>query len=429
MEIPSSRLDELCERIVDCPHSTPKWTASGVIVLRSENIKGGRLDLSRPSYTDEAHYADRTRRAVPTAGDLVITREAPMGEVCVIPPDIRCCLGQRMVLLRPDRAKVDPGYLLYALQSPLVQNEIRTSEGTGSTVSNLRIPLLESLPIPCAPLSDQRQIASILGALDEKIERNRRMTETLEAMVRALFKSWFVDFDPVHTMAQGIESGLPHSEASMLPSWLHGSELADIPTGWKVGRLDEVAGSPRRAASPQDLDPSTPYVGLEHMPRRSIALTEWATAEGLESGKIRFDRGEILFGKLRPYFHKVGMAPVDGVCSTDIVVVTPRKEGWSGFVLGHVSSDAFVAYADGRSTGTKMPRTSWHEMARYPIPLPPLALAEAFTSIIQPMTDRILSSTHESRTLAALRDTLLPKLISGDLRVPDAERIAVKAGT
>lgn len=139
-----AQLADLCESIVDCPHSTPVWTPSGFIVLRNQNIRMGRLDLSQPSFTDEAHFADRTRRAVPTAGDLVITREAPMGEVCMIPPNLRCCLGQRMVLLRPNRKRIDPHFLLYALQSKDVQHEIGVNEGTGSTVSNLRIPLLRA---------------------------------------------------------------------------------------------------------------------------------------------------------------------------------------------------------------------------------------------------------------------------------------------
>ena len=163
------RLRDLCSQVVDCPHSTPVWTDNGVIVLRSHNIRNGRLDLSSPSYTDEAHYQDRTRRATPSEGDLVITREAPMGEVCIIPAGVRCCLGQRMVLLRPDKAKVDPRYLLFVLQSPAVQHEIHVHEGTGSTVSNLRIPALEALPILTPPLPEQRAIAAVLGALDDKI--------------------------------------------------------------------------------------------------------------------------------------------------------------------------------------------------------------------------------------------------------------------
>lgn len=158
------------------------------------------------------------------------------------------------------------------------------------------------------------------------------------------------------------------------------------------------------------------------MPKQCIALSEWGVGDGLESNKFRFNRGEILFGKLRPYFHKVGVAPVDGVCSTDIVVVAPRAAEWFGFVLGHTSSTEFVDFADAGSTGTKMPRTSWKDMARYEVVVPPQSVAAAFSRLIQPAIDRLLTGIHQSRTLATLRDALLPKLISGELRVKDAER-------
>ena len=144
----TARLSDLCEQIADCTHSTPLWTNSGVIVLRNQNIRDGRLDLSSPSYTDEAHFEQRSRRARLRAGDLVLTREAPMGEVCMVPEGLRCCLGQRMVMLRPDPKKCDSGFLLYSIQSDAVQHEIQVNEGTGSTVSNLRIPVLESRTRP-----------------------------------------------------------------------------------------------------------------------------------------------------------------------------------------------------------------------------------------------------------------------------------------
>ena len=106
-EVTEHRLDAICLLVVDCPHATPKWTNSGVVVLRNTNIKGGRLGLSSPSYTDEEHYLGRVKRAVPQADDIVITREAPMGDVCQIPKGLKCCLGQRQVSLRPDPKKVD----------------------------------------------------------------------------------------------------------------------------------------------------------------------------------------------------------------------------------------------------------------------------------------------------------------------------------
>ena len=260
------------------------------------------------------------------------------------------------------------------------------------------------------------------------------MNETLEAIARALFKSWFVDFDPVRAKAEGRDPSLPKHITDLFPASFEpvcrdtergagrDSELGEIPKGWRLRTLGDVAQHPRRGVQPGEIEASTPYIALEHMPRRCISLSEWGTADGLGSNKFEFKRGEILFGKLRPYFHKVGVAPVDGVCSTDIVVVTPRAEKWFGFVLGHVSSEAFVEHTNAGATGTKMPRTSWGDMARYAVVLPPDPIAKAFTEQIRPSVRRILASIHQSCTLAALRDTLLPKLISGELRVKDAEQ-------
>ncbi|EHA4949276.1 restriction endonuclease subunit S, partial [Escherichia coli] len=120
---PEFRLDEITTLIVDCPHSTPEWTDSGVIVLRSNNIRNGALDLATPSFTTEEGYLERIKRAIPSEEDIVLTREAPMGEVCIIPKGIKCCLGQRMVLIRADKSQVIPEYLLYVMQSSYIQHQ------------------------------------------------------------------------------------------------------------------------------------------------------------------------------------------------------------------------------------------------------------------------------------------------------------------
>jgi type I restriction enzyme S subunit len=240
-------------------------------------------------------------------------------------------------------------------------------------------------------------------------------------MARALFKSWFVDFELVRPKAAGLDPGPSKPLADLLTDSFSSSH---VPEGWRPGTLGDVADHLRRGVRPSEIDASTRYIALEHMPRRCLALSEWDAADGLASNKFEFKTGDILFGKLRPYFHKVGVAPVDGVCSTDIAVITPRAAQWFGFVLGHVSSDSFVEYTNSASTGTKMPRTSWSDMARYPVVIPPDAIAAAFTGEIRPLLARMFSSIHESRTLSALRDALLPRLLSGELRIKDAERIA-----
>jgi type I restriction enzyme S subunit len=351
-------------------------------------------------------------------GDIVFTQRGTLGQVSLVPDGAfdRYLISQSQIKLTVDRELADPLFIYYVFSTGEQRDYIRQNAiQTGVPHTNLGI--LRETPVPLPPLPEQRAIARILGTLDDKIELNRRMNETLEAMARAIFKSWFVDFDPVRAKAEGRDPGLPKHIADLFPDRFEDSELGEIPVGWEVGTLGDVAEHPRRGVQPEEIDPTTPYIALEHMPRRCIALSEWGAADGLESNKFNFERGEILFGKLRPYFHKVGVAPVDGVCSTDIVVVKPRAEHWLGFVLGHVSSEAFVEYTSAGSTGTKMPRTSWGEMARYPAVLPPENVAKRFTSQIQPSIDRIVASIHENHTVATVRDTVLPKLISGELRV------------
>lgn len=164
------RLADLPCRVIDCHHSTPAWVPSGPVVIRNHNIRHGTLDLTNPSYTDESDFAQRVRRATPTHPDLVITREAPMGQVCMIPPGLRCCLGQRMVLLRIDGDTATCQYVLYALQSERVQRFISVAGGTGSTVSNLRIPVLKDLPVLIPPPTEQRAIAEALSDADALLD-------------------------------------------------------------------------------------------------------------------------------------------------------------------------------------------------------------------------------------------------------------------
>lgn len=170
---------ELCSAVIDCPHSTPLWTNKGKIVLRNAYIKNGWINLSNPSYTDEEHFQQRIKRTKPQSGDIVITREAPIGEVGMIPEGVECCLGQRMVLLRPNTEICDNYYLLYALQSSYAQHQMSWSEGTGSTVSNLRIPHLEQIKVPYKPLMEQRKLVSILKAIEQKIYVNREINRNL----------------------------------------------------------------------------------------------------------------------------------------------------------------------------------------------------------------------------------------------------------
>ena len=355
-------------------------------------------------------------------GDLLFARQSLVlsgaGKCSIFMGDTEpVCFESHIIRVRVDATKASPLYLYYFFQSPAGRASVESIVEQGAGASGIRGSDLASLSFYVPELGTQNAIAHILGTLDDKIELNRRMNETLEEMARALFKSWFVDFDPVRAKMEGRDTGLPQEIADLFPDRLVESEIGVLPEGWEVKTLGNVADNPRRGVRAQEIDSGTPYIALEHMPKQCIALSEWGTADDVSSGKFEFTRGNILFGKLRPYFHKVGIAPLRGVCSTDIVVISPASHDWFGFVLGHVSSSEFVDYTSAGSTGTKMPRTKWSDMAHYEVALPGQALAKAFTMRIQPCVKRIVSAIHESRALAAIRDTLLPKLVSGEVRV------------
>ncbi len=420
----SASVQDIAEKVAMGPFGSSikveTFVPQGIPVISGQHLHGSRLADLDYNFISLKH-ADKLANANVQRGDVVFTHAGNIGQVAYIPESSkydRYVISQRQFYLRPNTHKAIPEFIVYYFKSLEGQHKLLANTSSSGVPSIAQpVSYLRTIEIPLPPLAEQRAIAHILGTLDDKIELNRRMNETLEAMARALFKSWFVDFDPVRAKAEGRDPGLPKPLADLFPDSFEESELGEIPKAWGVGTLDDVAIHPRRGVQPSEIDPSTPYIALNHMPKRCIALSDWEAANGLESNKFEFKKGEILFGKLRPYFHKVGVAPLDGVCSTDIVVVTPLTEKWFGFVLEHVSSTAFVEYTNAGSTGTKMPRTSWSEMARYPVVMPPDTVAEAFTRQTRPVVDRIIAAIHESRALAALRDTLLPRLISGELRV------------
>ena len=253
-------LGEIAE-IFDGPHATPKKTDNGPVFLGISNIVKGRIDLSVTQHLSESDYRTWTRRVTPEPGDIVFSYETKLGEAAAVPHGLRCCLGRRMGLLRPRTESVDPRFLLYAYLGQQFQKTILSRVVQGSTVDRILLSELGAFPIELpVDIAEQRAIAHVLGALDDKIELNRRMNETLEEMAQALFKSWFVDFDPVRAKMEGRwrrgESlpGLPADLYDLFPDRMVPSELGEIPEGWEVGVLDNMiellsGGTPRTSVA------------------------------------------------------------------------------------------------------------------------------------------------------------------------------------
>ncbi len=292
---------------------------------------------------------------------------------------------------------------------------------SGSAQPSLNRNFIHPVEVCVPPPTEQVVIAGLLGTLDDKIELNRRMAETLEAMTRALFKSWFVDFDPVRAKAQGHATVLPDELAALFPDSL---DENGVPEGWRssAGAIGELV---RSMVNPADVEPTIPYIGLEHLERRNLLVGRWGSAQDVGSAKATFQVRDLLFGKLRPYFHKVAVAPSEGICSSDIFVFRPRSGVPRSFLYMSFSQADFVESASKASSGTRMPRADWSYMRQLPAILPPSELLAVFDSIIAPQIDAMMAKAGQSRTLSELRDTLLPKLISGELRIAEAEeRIA-----
>ncbi|WP_243772007.1 restriction endonuclease subunit S [Burkholderia anthina] len=351
---------------------------------------------------------------VTQSGDLLgavarVPHSVPLGRVT-----------QDTVKLQFDARRYPADLLYWTLRAPEYRAYCR-ERAIGTT--NLSLSRDDFLAFRLPPATAQRcSLVELLETIEHRIDILRQTNATLESIGQTLFKSWFIDFDPVRAKAEGRESeGMDAHTAALFPDSFEDSALGEIPKGWRAGTFGDVASNPRSQAKPGQMPSSTPYIGLEHMPKKSISLDRLGTAEGLESGKFWFEQYDVLFGKLRPYFHKVGLAPCRGVCSTDILVIRPREPNWLGYVVMHASSDELIAHTTLLSNGARMPRTSWHDLDAYKVVLPDERCATAFNDVARPFFERIFSNMAAMATLSELRDTLLPRLISGKLRLPEAE--------
>jgi len=306
---------------------------------------------------------------------------------------------------------IDPNYVYWFLKQPAVIEYAQNLAG-GVAQPDLAHDAFKSIPFRYPQYPDQQKIAAVLSAYDDLIENNTRRIKMLEEMAQAIYREWFINFR------------FPGQEDVRMVE----SELGLVPVGWEVRKLGDIAEEVRRNVEPNNLDSDTPYFGLEHIPRKSIALSDWGFAKDVQSTKHQFFKGEILFGKIRPYFHKVGVAPVDGVCSSDAIVIRPKKLEYFGLVLFCVSSEQFVSHATQTSQGTKMPRANWNVLVNYPVIIPPKPLLDKFNNVSSDMVDLIITKIFQNANLRSTRDLLLPKLIRGeidvsglDIRIPEAE--------
>lgn len=326
-----------------------------------------------------------------------------MGEVCRIPDGLECCLGQRMVLLRIDRKKIDGEFLLYALQSPTVQEQIRWNEGTGSTVSNLRIPVLEALVISVPEPPEQRAIARILVALDAKIELNRRTNETLEAMARALFKSWFVDL-------------LERSEiADRIVSDLSGEGVLQVGDGYRA-KNDEMASSGLPFARAGNINNGFNFDRADLLGEPGVAKAGDKVSRPFDvvfTSKGTVGRFAFVDSEMPPFVYSPQLC----------FWRSTRHDVLDPFVLRQwMASRWFLDQVDRVKGQTDMAEyVSLRDQRTMRFPLAPPEAQQEVSGQLRGLQKMVWKNEREAATLQHLRDGLLPRLLSGDLIVPDEE--------
>jgi type I restriction enzyme S subunit len=375
--------------------------AQGIPVIKIANIQNKRVSSECSDYFPDKLYTPKFDRYFLHPNDTLIamTGAGSVGRVGKMPrTNGRFLVNQRVAIVRPDTSRCVPEFVYFALSQDVYETTLY-GLGLGAGQPNVSAKQISDLAIPFPPLPVQKRIAGILSAYDELIENSQRRIGVLETMARGLYREWFVKFRfPGHESVPRVASS-----------------LGEIPEGWEVKKLGEVAEDLRRNVPKGGLQDPTPYVGLEHIPRRSLALDAWELASSLGSNKLSFKKGEVLFGKIRPYFHKVSVAPFDGLCSADTIVIRARSLDHHQLVVACVSSDAFVAEASATANGAKMPRANWDVLEQYPIIIPSGPILKKFSTLFSSMIEQQQKLIFRIENLRRTRDLLLPRLLSGEL--------------
>ena len=432
----AASLDDLVDDIIDRRGVTPRklgsdFTSHGHRVVSAKLIKQNRVDLTaaEPRFVDEATY-QRWMKTPMLPDDVILTSEAPLGEVAYVKNELPWCAGQRLFVIRTDKARLLGRYLFYALRGGPVRHDL-LSRATGTTAQGIRQTELRKVNVPVPPIPEQEAIAEVLGALDDKIELNERMNATLDETARALFKSWFVDFDPVRAKAEGRQpSHMDATTAALFPDSFEDSPLGRIPVGWRREPLSErvailSGGTPKRSVAAY-WDGGVPWASVPDV-RGGIfiaATVETITEEGVKNSAAKILPKGTVVVTARGTVGEIAMLAESGAINQSCYGLADScgAQLWLYRTIER-SIVQMRRAAHGSVFDTINKATFDHLDAIIPLE----ELVTAFESTVAPCHDLILLNTVESRTLAELRDTLLPKLISGELRVGDAERVVEAA--
>lgn len=420
-------LSTLCTAIIDCPHSTPQWCEKGIPVIRNFNLIDGAIDQSKLSYVDEETYNKRIKRAKPEAFDIIFSREASIGAVGIIPRDFKCCLGQRLVLLKVNKERCNPYYLLATLQSNYVKTQLQRLDATGSIVSNVNIPDLKNLQIPfVSSLEEQNNIANLFMYLNEKIRNNQQINYYIESLAKTIYDYWFIQFDFPD------ENGRPYKSSGGKMVWNERLQR-EIPDGWEVDCLGNHIKIDRGISySSDELMPD----GIPMINLNSFHSNSTYKVEGIKKYSGPYKKINLI----QPYDLLICMtqqSPIDITGSSDIIgkaIILPDCFSESEVVMSMdvarlkcdqkygryylkrlLDKDFFHKYMVGFASGTKIKHLHINGLMEYSCEIPDSNLIRKYNQISYNIYCKISEIIKENQQLASLRDFLLPLLMNGQV--------------
>ena len=397
-------------------------------LIRSQNVYNDGFHRDGLASIGERH-ADELKNVEVFQDDVLlnITGDS-VARVCQVAPNVLPArVNQHVAIIRPDSVNLDAGYLRYCLVTPEMQTLLLSWAGSGGTRNALTKGMIESLEIPLPALSEQRAIAHILGTLDDKIELNRRMNETLEAMARALFKSWFVDFEPVRAKMEGRwhpgESlpGLPAEHYDLFPDRLVDSELGEIPEGWEVKGLGDITEKPQYGytESAKDAPVGPKFLRITDINKKP--WIEWETVPYCTIGKSDYDKyrlheGDILIARIADPGHGCMIEEeLDAVFASYLIRFCPQSPKYARYLQYWLRSDAYWGFVTGRGSGTTRVGLNAKVLGEFPVLVPSDPLLDVFGEQVGSLRARVVANVEEAHALATQRDALLPGLVSGDV--------------
>ena len=417
-------IEDSMKAIIDYRGKTPRKTLFGIPLITAKIVKGGRI-MTPDEFIAPEDYDLWMRRGLPEPGDVVMTMEAPLGEVAQL-DSRKIALAQRLITLRGKPDLINNTYLKFAMQSAFVQNQLK-ARSTGTTVLGIRQSELKKVEIPLPHLDEQNRIAHILGTLDDKIELNRQMNDTLEAIARAIFKSWFVDFDPVRAKMEGrMPAGMDAATATLFPSAFQDSPLGKIPKGWKVATVGEefnlTMGQSPPGSTYNEVGDGLPF----YQGRKDFGF-RYPTRRVYCNAPTRVAKKDDTLVSVRAPVGDINM--VEEKCCIGRGVAAIRhitgSRSYTYYAMQFLKEDFSLYEAEGTVFGA-INKTGFQTLSQL---RPSDGIIEAFERLVYPLDQSIENNENQSRTLSQIRDVLLPKLLSGEIRVDDVDkRLEVKDG-